>query len=101
MTTVTSALADGPTPSGSVTAAALVDVFHIVAERVVAVLGVRQRLLAAGALLEQGQALSQHLRLVGEAGHSDREVEQEDKDERERNEEECVRRIGDADRVAD
>jgi hypothetical protein len=50
-------------------------------------------------LLEQREALGQDLRLVGQARDGGREVQQQQQDERERDEEQRVGRVGDADRV--
>src|SRR5829696_9885315 len=51
------------------------------------------------ALLEQGEALGEHLRLVGKAGNGQGEVQQQDQHESECDQEEGVRRVCDADRL--
>ena len=55
--------------------------------------------LGAEPLLKQREPLSEDLRLVGEARHRQREVEQQHEDEPERDEEQGVRWVGHADRV--
>src|SRR4051794_3716750 len=96
-----SALSPAGTSAGSAAPGALVNVLHVVTERVVALLGEGHPLLAADALLEQCDPLSEDLGLVGQPRHRHREVQQEDEDECERDEEQGVRRISDTYRVAD
>ena len=55
----------------------------------------------AHVLVEQSQALGQHLDLIGHARDGEREVQQQHQDEPERDQEQGVGRIGDADQVGD